>query len=131
MMSPAALLVDTHIFIWARLRPARLSDAERQLLNNARLRLVSAASLWEIAILQALDRIERDPSLLDVPAEFDFLPITPDHCKALLQLPRHHRDPFDRMLVAQSSSEQIPLLTRDEAVSLYAGEATILRPNEA
>jgi PIN domain nuclease of toxin-antitoxin system len=121
------LLVDTHIFLWTRLRPARLTSAERDLLDAARLRYVSAASLWEIAILQGLERIERDPRLLQVPEGFNLLPISPDHCRALLQLPRHHRDPFDRMLVAQARSEHVPLLTRDAAVAAYDGEAAILR----
>jgi PIN domain nuclease of toxin-antitoxin system len=80
---------------------------------------VSAVSLWEIAFLMALDRIARDERLLAVPYGFDLLPVLPDHCKALVTLPRRHRDPFDRMLIAQARAERLPLLTRDRAIIAY------------
>jgi PIN domain nuclease of toxin-antitoxin system len=121
------LLVDTHIFVWTRLGPHRLTVGESHALDEARTRFVSAVSLWEIAILQSLRRIELDPELLKIPVEFDFLPVQPDHCKAVLGLPMHHRDPFDRMLIAQAQCEQVPLLTRDRAMTAYSQQATILR----
>lgn len=122
-----ALLVDTHIFIWARLRPSQLTTGERQAIDVAATRFVSAVSLWEIAILQGRRRIESDRDLLVVPDEFIFLPVSPRHCTAVLELPHIHRDPFDRMLIAQARSEQIPLLTRDQTVATYRDYATILR----
>jgi PIN domain nuclease of toxin-antitoxin system len=122
-----SVLLDTHIFVWARLRPHRLTAGEIRTLEEARIRYVSAVNLWEIAILQGLQRIESEPALLEVPAEFDLLPVRPEHCRALLGLQPHHRDPFDRMLIAQAQSERVPLLTRDRTMTAYSAHATILR----
>jgi PIN domain nuclease of toxin-antitoxin system len=115
----AAILIDTHLFLWARVTPERLTAGERRALDDARACYVSAVSLWEIVILMALDRIARDPRLLAVPDGFDLLPVLPDHCKALVALPRMHRDPFDRMLIAQARAEHLALLTRDTAIIAY------------
>jgi PIN domain nuclease of toxin-antitoxin system len=115
----AAILVDTHLVLWARIAPERLTTSERRVLDDARSCYVSAVSLWEIAILMALDRIAHDQRLLVVPDGFDLLPVLPDHCKALIAVPRRHRDPFDRMLIAQARAECLPLLTRDRAIIAY------------
>jgi PIN domain nuclease of toxin-antitoxin system len=115
----AAILVDTHLVLWARIAPERLTIRERRALDDARSCYVSAVSLWEIAILMSLDRIGRDQRLLAVPDGFDLLPVLPDHCQALLALPPLHRDPFDRMLIAQSRVEHLVLLTRDNAIIGY------------
>ena len=124
----AAILVDTHLILWARIAPERLTDGERRALDDARSCYVSAVSLWEIAILMALDRIARDQRLLSVPDGFDLLPVLPGHCKALVALPRVHRDPFDRMLIAQARAEHLALLTRDRAIIAYgAAGADVLR----
>jgi len=109
----AAMLVDTHHILWARIAPERLTTGERRALDDARSCYIS---LWEIAILMAMDRIARDERLLAVPDGFDLLPVLPDHCKALVTLPRRHRDPFDRMLIAQARAEHLLLLTRDRAI---------------
>jgi PIN domain nuclease of toxin-antitoxin system len=115
----AAILVDTHLVLWARVAPERLTTEERRALDDARSCYISAVSLWEIAILMALDRVARDQRLLAVPDGFDLLPVLPDHCKTLVALPRQHRDPFDRMLIAQARAEHLPLLTRDKAIIAY------------
>jgi PIN domain nuclease of toxin-antitoxin system len=115
----AAILVDTHLVLWARIAPERLTIRERSALDSARSCYVSAVSLWEIAILMSLDRIGCDPRLLTVPDGFDLLPVLPDHCEALVALPTLHRDPFDRMLIAQARVEHLVLLTRDEAIIGY------------
>jgi PIN domain nuclease of toxin-antitoxin system len=115
----AALLVDTHLVLWARIAPERLSTGERRALDDARSCYVSAVSLWEIAILMALDRVAPDQRLLMVPDGFDLLPVLPEHCKELVALPMAHRDPFDRMLIAQARAERLALLTRDRAIIAY------------
>ena len=73
-------------------------------------------SLWEIAILMVLYRLARNQGLLAVPDGFKLLPVLPDHCKALVTFPRRHRDPFDRMLIAQAGAEHLALLTCDRAI---------------
>ena len=115
----AALLVDTNLVLWARIAPERLTTGEQRALDDARSCYVSAVSLWEIAILMALGRIAQDQRLLTVPDGFDLLPVLPDHCKALVALPQLHRDPFDRMLIAQARGGGLPLLTRDRAIIAY------------
>ena len=115
----AAILVDNHLVLWARVAPERLTTGERGALDDARSCYISAVSLWEIAILMALDRIAPDQRLLAVPDGFELLPVLPDHCKALVALPQRHRDPFDRMLIAQARAEHLPLLTRDNAIIAY------------
>jgi PIN domain nuclease of toxin-antitoxin system len=109
----SAILVDTHIVLWARITPQRLSRRERQTLDSASVRYVSAVTLWEIAILISLGRVAADERLLEVADGYELLPVRPDHCKALIALPRRHRDPFDRMLIAQARCENLTLLTRD------------------
>ena len=75
----------------------------------------------------SLGRIEANMRLLDVSEGYELLPISPTHCRAFAGLPMHHRDPFDRMLIAQAQSEHVPLLTRDRAMMAYSEQATILR----
>lgn len=114
-----AVLVDTHIVLWVRITPEKLTSGERRALDTARSRYVSAVTLWEIAILMTLGRVGSDRRLLDVPAGFELLAVRPDRCKALIALPQRHRDPFDRMLIAQARSENLALLTRDSAIIDY------------
>ncbi|HZK89516.1 MAG TPA: type II toxin-antitoxin system VapC family toxin [Stellaceae bacterium] len=121
-----ALIVDTHFILWQRIKPQFLTRAERDLIDNASVRHISVVSLWEIAMLFGLGRVPADDQLLEVPQGFDLLPVGLHHCRAYAILPPHHRDPFDRMLLAQAQSEQIPLLTRDRAMAAYHGQVTIL-----
>jgi len=115
----AAILVDTHILLWARISPQRLSSREREAIEAASPRYVSAVSLWEIAILISLGRVAADDRLLLVPVGFELLPVSSEHCKELVVLPQHHRDPFDRMLIAQARAERLALITRDRALTAY------------
>jgi PIN domain nuclease of toxin-antitoxin system len=114
------LLVDTHLYIWARVAPRRLSRSEIVILRRAAKCFVSAASLWEIAILGSLGRIDRIDDLIAVAEPFELLPIEPEHGRELAELPMHHRDPFDRMLIAQARYERLALLTRNSEIRLYA-----------
>lgn len=115
------LLLDTHAVLWLlagdeRLRPALPILAQAESVH------VSAASWWELAIKISLGRLHY--SLADIRAGAAAsglleLPVTGPHSEALLRLPAHHKDPFDRMLVAQAMSEPMLLLTHDARVSKY------------
>jgi PIN domain nuclease of toxin-antitoxin system len=121
------VLIDTHFVLRLRMEPLKLSQQERDVLDAALTVYVSTVSLWEIAILLGRGRIPHgDDRLLNIPPGTDLLPIELSHCKALVALPPLHRDPFDRMLIAQAQSEQIPLLTRDQAMRTYHACATFL-----
>ncbi|HWB50891.1 MAG TPA: type II toxin-antitoxin system VapC family toxin [Stellaceae bacterium] len=121
------VLIDTHIVLWLRMEPHKLTAAERQILDASLTLFVSAVSVWEIAMLLGRGRIPGgNDQLLSLLPSLDWLPIKPDHCRAMAALPRLHRDPFDRMLIAQAQSEQLPLLTRDRAMRSYHAHATFL-----
>lgn len=121
------LLIDTHLILWAAGSPERLSPAATALMDDAENALVfSAASLWEIAIKRGLGRADFivEPrqlrrGLLD--NGWTELAIRSDHAVALDTLPPIHKDPFDRILVAQAQVEGMPLLTTDDTVAAYAG----------
>ncbi len=126
------LLLDTHLFIWAALAPARLSPAARSAISAADNELLfSAASLWEIAIKRSLGRadFDVDPRVLRrglLENLYRELPITGAHSVATDLLPPLHRDPFDRILVAQALSEGITLLTADPIVARYPGSIQLV-----
>jgi len=115
----ASLLVDTHILLWSRTEPETLTAGERRALDSAQRRYVSCVTLWEFGILIGLGRIEANMRLLDVPEGYDLLQITPAHCGAYAELPLHHRDPFDRMLVAQARVEGLSIVSADPALAQY------------
>jgi PIN domain nuclease of toxin-antitoxin system len=117
------LLIDTHVFIWMTVEPARVrDDARRALAAPANTVFVSAASIWEIAIKRALGRLEFPLEELDMifaRIGFDPLPVTAAHGVVAGSLPRHHADPFDRMLVAQARLEDLVLVSEDRAFPPY------------
>ena len=117
-------LLDTHALLWAVATPTELPPRVRELLEDgSRDVLVSAASTWEIAIKQALGKLELDlHALLSAVKALAFseLPIRFEHSVRAGSLPPHHRDPFDRMLVAQALEEGLTIVTRDPAFGLYA-----------
>jgi len=115
----AAVLVGTHLVLWATIAPEPLTPGERRALDQARALYVSAVSLWEIAILMALGRVAADPRLFTVRDRFDLFPVLPDQCRELVRLLRRHRDPFDRMLIAQARTEHLAPVTRDGAIVAY------------
>ena len=120
-------LLDTHLLIWAASTPERLSSEALSLLQNPEHKLYfSAVNLWEITIKRRLERqdFRVDPSLLHrglIENGYTELVVKSFHCIALEQLPVIHKDPFDRMLVAQAVSEGMLLLTSDAVVAKYSG----------
>ena len=115
------ILLDTHLLLWALAEPEKLSATTRNRLDAAEV-FVSAASVWEVSIKVALGKLEADPSELLAaiePAGFVLLPITGLHAAAVATLPLLHRDPFDRMLVAQARTEPLILLTNDTVLEQY------------
>ncbi len=117
------LLLDTHLLLWAALQPARLSPVARRLLSDlSNALLFSAASLWELTIKRGRDDVQVDPRLLRrglLDNGYIELPVTGLHALAVGGLPALHKDPFDRILVAQAMVEGITLLTSDPLVGQY------------
>ncbi len=115
------LLLDTNSWIWLSTGSRHLSQAARAQIADAEDVMVSLVVAWEISIAQALGRLREVPVLpLDaVSARFPVLPILPHHIALLPQLPLHHRDPFDRMLVAQAQAEGMVIVTADRAIRAY------------
>ena len=121
------LLLDTHLLLWAAGEPKRLSKQARTLIDNPDNELLfSAASLWEVAIKRGLGRedFKVDARLLRrglLDNGYSELPIISDHVVATESLPPIHKDPFDRVLVAQATVEGVTLLTMDSLVAQYPG----------
>lgn len=121
------LLLDTHILLWAAVSPEKLSADALSLINDDNNRLYfSAASIWEVVIKNGLQRpdVHVDPHLLRrglVDNGYLELPISALHTLNVAHLPTIHKDPFDRILVAQAEAEGFLLLTADEMVAQYAG----------
>jgi len=121
------LLLDTHLLLWAAAHPERLSAQARELIEAPDNELVfSAASLWEIAIKRGLGRsdFQLEPRVLRralIDNGYVELPITGEHALVIDELAPLHKDPFDRMLIAQACCEGITLLTANAAVAQYPG----------
>ncbi|MBK5223123.1 MAG: type II toxin-antitoxin system VapC family toxin [Acidimicrobiia bacterium] len=125
-MGAAAVIVDTHVWLWMLVEPGRLSPAARRAVTSSGTDVyVSAASTWEIAIKHQLGRLQ----LPEAPASYvptrilasgcTALPIEVAHTLRAGDLPPFHRDPFDRLLVAQAQILGIPLITSDPALHRY------------
>lgn len=121
------LLLDTHLLLWAAATPERLSEATRMLIEAIDNEpCFSAASLWEITIKRGLGRsdFQVDPRLLRrglIDNGYTEIPVTSEHAIAVESLPAIHRDPFDRILIAQAAVEGALLLTSDALVARYGG----------
>ncbi len=120
------LLLDTHVFIWWDAEPARLSARVRSLLADpANELLLSVASIWEMQIKAQMGKLSLRLALADLIREqqetngLQLLSIDPHHVLALDSLPLHHKDPFDRMLLAQSQTDGLMFLTADSAFAAY------------
>jgi PIN domain nuclease of toxin-antitoxin system len=117
------LLLDTHVLIWWD-EGARLTGAARRAIEDADAVYVSAASAWEVAIKTGLGRLRPTRTVEQAAEESGFLelPITFRHAERVTGLPAHHRDPFDRLLVAQAELEGLTLVTRNPVFERYAVE---------
>lgn len=120
------LLLDTHAALWFWWDDPRLSTSAHQAISNSDHGvLVSIASLWEIAIKSALGKLQLGQPFLEFTRyhlhinEFEILPIQDEHLHVTLNLPLYHRDPFDRLLVAQAIHEKAVLVSRDKELSRY------------
>jgi PIN domain nuclease of toxin-antitoxin system len=115
------VLLDTHLLLWSLSAPHKLSAATAARIDASEV-YASAASIWEISIKSALGKLSADPRDVlagIVPAGFSLLAITGEHAAKVMELPPLHKDPFDRLLLAQSLVEPMLLLTNDEALRDY------------
>jgi PIN domain nuclease of toxin-antitoxin system len=116
------ILLDTHILIWWLSKASRLSQTEIDLITDSdNFIFVSAATAWEIAVKKMIGKLEAPDDLPVALAINNFLelPITIEHSQKLYQLPLHHNDPFDRIMIAQAMSEDLTFMTRDAKIALY------------
>jgi PIN domain nuclease of toxin-antitoxin system len=117
-------LLDTQVFLWYLADSRKLPAAGRERIAQADEVFVSAASIWEASIKVAIGKLEADVDALVREIEgsgFVELPVTAAHAARVASLPRHHADPFDRLLVAQAMYEPLHLLTADGSLAAYSG----------
>jgi len=116
------ILLDTHVLIWALENNPSLSGAARKaIITASNVVFVSSVSVWEISIKKSLGKLETPDNLQEEIRLHRFTPlnITHDHAELAGKLPDIHKDPFDRMLIAQASIEKLKLVTRDELIARY------------
>ena len=115
-------LLDSNALLWFIAEPTKLARKTRELLIRPETQaFVSIASLWELSIKAGLGRLTLPPDLLDLiqASDLALLAIEPQHALHVARLPHVHRDPFDRLIVAQAIVEQMVLVTRDQALVNY------------
>jgi PIN domain nuclease of toxin-antitoxin system len=117
-----SLLLDTHVLLWWLTDDATLSDEVKARLDDDPDVWVSSVTVWEVSIKESIGKLDGPEGLVEEIAQSGFrpLPITHAHAVAAGQLPLLHRDPFDRMLIAQARSEGMTLATRDPQIHRYA-----------
>ena len=126
------VLLDTHVALWALVDDPRLSSSARILIEDSRnILFVSAATVWEISIKRTVSPEKMPISGVEAiqffqRAGYRFLDISPDHASRVETLPRHHNDPFDRIIVAQALIEPLVLVTSDRILSLYSDSIIIV-----
>ena len=116
------IFLDTHVLLWWLDDSPLLSDKVRNAIaNSENLVVLSSVVIWEIRIKQALGKLVIAPEFYDVIKDegFEMLSITPDHAYAVGELPMHHRDPFDRMIIAQAKLEGLTIATQDSVFKKY------------
>lgn len=120
-MSGTGYLIDTHILLWDMTGSERLQTHHQDILNGETELFISIASIWEIAIKVSIRKLPMPDDLLEQinSSDISILSISPEHALAVTHLPHHHRDPFDRMLVAQAQMENLTIMTMDKNIRLY------------
>jgi len=116
------VLIDTHVLLWWFDDPQKLSATGREMIEDINnIIYVSAAVIWEITIKKQLGKLQSPDSILQLMSDENFTPlaITHEHASALEQLPAHHQDPFDRIQIAQTLTENLVFLTRDRKILKY------------
>lgn len=121
-----SLLLDTHSFLWFIAGSSKLSEPARLSIENPETELyLSIASLWEMAIKISLGKLQLGEAFGElIPAQLSqngisLLQISVDHTAGVIQLPFHHRDPFDRLIIAQAQSENLPIISTDSVFDAY------------
>lgn len=126
------LLLDTHVLLWAVAEPAKIPETFRTRIEEAETEvLFSAASVWELAIKMQVGRIELPVSPEEIASAavrmgFLELPVSAAHAASVRSLPLHHRDPFDRLLIAQALHEPARFLTADRALGRYSALVDVI-----
>lgn len=125
----SGLLLDSQVLLWALAQPQRLSPTARSVIEDERSTLhFSLASVWEIAIKQSIGKLDlADDWLEQIQSRLGdwgvrWLAIMPKHCRAVAALPFHHKDQFDRMLIAQAMTERLLLVSSDSVIDAYGIE---------
>lgn len=125
------LLLDTHTLLWFVSADPQLSQtAQQAIADPGNQKVISLVSVWEIAIKYSLGRLDLKMPLEDfisqhlTPSKVEILPIAVPHILKVASLPHHHRDPFDRLLIAQAMTENVPLVSADSAFDQY-GQARL------
>lgn len=119
------LLLDTHVVLWLANEPERLSSAVSEKINSNEVLFLSYSSIWEISLKSAINKIALQfplpefVSLLTSKHSLQLLPITLEHIYHVNHLPLHHRDPFDRLLIAQSLEQKIDIVSSDAMLDFY------------
>jgi PIN domain nuclease of toxin-antitoxin system len=116
------IIIDTHIFLWALAEPRKISDAKLEALEDLSNTItVSAVSIAELMIKASLNKLRMDFNPVDMAKEsgFALLDFSAEAALLLKDMPFHHKDPFDRMIIAQSMTYDYPIMTEDPKIALY------------
>lgn len=121
------LLLDSHVVLWWLADDQRLGPQARDLIASEDVTMLSVVTPWELGIKRARGELTLPDGFDDALRDeaFEMLPITGSHVRTTIRLPLHHRDPFDRMLIAQAIEEQLTLVTADRAFDVYDGVAVL------
>ena len=115
-------LLDTHVVLWWMTEPEKLSEKARTIISDRHNKMyVSSASCWEMAVKQSIGRLTIPQNMLDTLHKegFEILPLLPEECLSIVDLPNIHNDPFDRVLIAQAKLNDLVFITKDKLIVKY------------